>query len=528
MGVKCSCCKDITFEYLRDSIENPLVSIKLGSGTFGDVYQIGGLAVKRFKKSIDAESAVQEIANLGILSEEEARRNHIVFMHGVFSGDHDVLIAMDCHEQALDDWIVSNKAIDKYTEFSYGFVRQITTALEWLHERGVAHRDLKSGNVLITGDKAYLGDLGHACVMGRAELPWHSGKIVSAWYRPPECLFSGIVKVGPEGTLDPESGLLAYGCELDIWALGAMMAEVASSGVHPFAGKDEKTTFHRIFKVLGTPKESVLKKLGLFGAKRFPKYPRANLKDFFKKIPELMEPALRCLQINPSDRPWITQVFSPISLRGETISKSLAIVETYQEVDQDRIDLGARRNALEYVLGRLFLLDLANASTFAYFASLYDRYCTKKKVSSNGCRRVAVACVIIAITIVERVSLRTYLKKLTKAPFEDIRKAIVRVIKALNCNLHPITFVDALASDIDGLMACICIGAVFHRQFLEYPPEDLARVAKEIHQATSEESLMLSPEANEIVNQMLTLMESGGNYRTLVEYFEAEDDIENI
>lgn len=524
MGSNCSCCEGLSSEWIKKSIDNPLISTHIGSGTFGDVYQIDDLAVKQFKKNVGVEFIIHEIANLKLTNRTQAKINKIVFAHKILldATDYKVYILMDCHEQTLEDWLRERRGSSEGLEKKCNkFARDITKALEWLHGLGIAHRDVKTDNILVSGEDAVLGDLGQARFLGRQEFPECTGRVVSFWFRAPELLFRGV-----ERRVNSNAGLVKYDARIDIWALGVIMFQMAL-GQHPFAGKKEKDTFLKIFKWLGTPDDSVLESMGVTPGE-VPGYLPKDLSLAFWKMPSLLEPARRCLRVDPKERPWAPQVFSPVVVwrPEDVIQRNVALMEP-SEIDPDRINMNSRSDALDYILGQLFKVNLLNASTFAYLATLYDLYCSKKEVPQGKHRGVALACAIIAINMIERVSLQSYISKITNAPLRYLLEMVIYVIKTINCNLHLITFVEALGdTKINGYLLCICVAIVFNRQYLEYPLEDLAKVALEIYEGEKEEAL--SPEATEISNQILTLAEDSKNYALLIDYFKIEDNIKSL
>ncbi|EPS35461.1 hypothetical protein H072_11148 [Dactylellina haptotyla CBS 200.50] len=123
---------------------------------------------------------------------------------------------------------------------------QVATALSFIHANGVIHRDIKPANILLRSPEgpACLCDFGTAWATDDHhpdETP--NGKVIeigTTCYRSPETLF----------------GYRAYGTEVDIWALGCVIAE-AENGGHPLFDAGELGTDLRlilsIFESLGTP-----------------------------------------------------------------------------------------------------------------------------------------------------------------------------------------------------------------------------------------------------------------------------------
>jgi cyclin-dependent kinase 8/11 len=129
-------------------------------------------------------------------------------------------------------------------------IYQLLNGVLYLHSCHILHRDLKPANILITSSGIVkIGDLGLARLIYEPLQPLTSGDkvVVTIWYRAPELLL----------------GARHYNKAIDIWAVGCVMAELAS--LRPiFKGEEAKldskknVPFQRdqlmkIFEVRGTP-----------------------------------------------------------------------------------------------------------------------------------------------------------------------------------------------------------------------------------------------------------------------------------
>lgn len=111
-------------------------------------------------------------------------------------------------------------------DFRYvaALMEKIARALAYAHAKGVVHRDIKPGNILVDADdEPHIADFGVAGYFG--DLPHDSAA-------------SGPTLVGTPGFIAPEvyEGASGIGPEIDVYALGVTLYELLAHRV-PFAGR---------------------------------------------------------------------------------------------------------------------------------------------------------------------------------------------------------------------------------------------------------------------------------------------------
>ena len=88
-----------------------------------------------------------------------------------------------------------------------------------------------------------LADFGLARAFG-IPVNTFSNEVVTLWYRAPDVLL----------------GSRTYSTSIDIWSAGCIMAEMIS-GVPLFRGRDNNDQLNQILRILGTPDDSMIKRL---------------------------------------------------------------------------------------------------------------------------------------------------------------------------------------------------------------------------------------------------------------------------
>src|SRR5262249_8912222 len=104
--------------------------------------------------------------------------------------------------------------------------RQILGALDFAHQRGIVHRDVKPSNILLSPDShAYLVDFGIALIVGKTRITRFGGSIGTPDYMSPE-------QIRGE-QLDHRTDVYSFGC-----VLYEML-----TGRSPFRRSEEDTEF---------------------------------------------------------------------------------------------------------------------------------------------------------------------------------------------------------------------------------------------------------------------------------------------
>jgi len=180
----------------------------------------------RFRCGVDCTTEVlHEIALLSICSES----NKIVHLKDVFQNQHEIILVLEYapggdFQSVLDDDMVP------FEQDVQGFMQQLLEALSYIHERNIAHLDIKPQNIVLMSEFPN-------CEIKLCDLE------VSRVIQDNEEIREII---GTPDYVAPE--ILAYepiSLSADVWSLG-VLAYVLLTGFSPFGGDTDQETLRNI------------------------------------------------------------------------------------------------------------------------------------------------------------------------------------------------------------------------------------------------------------------------------------------
>eukprot|EP00257_Ricinus_communis_P014519 XP_015572216.1 cyclin-dependent kinase G-2 isoform X2 [Ricinus communis] len=219
---------------------------KIDEGTYGVVYRAKDkktgeiVALKKVKMEKEREGfPLTSLREINILL--SFHHPSIVDVKEVVVGSNldSIFMVMEYMEHDLKGLMESMKQPFSQSEVKC-LMLQLLEGVKYLHDNWVLHRDLKTSNLLLNNrGELKICDFGLARQYGSPLKPY-THLVVTLWYRAPELLL----------------GAKQYSTAIDMWSLGCIMAELLSK--EPlFNGKTEFDQLDKIFRILGTPNETI-------------------------------------------------------------------------------------------------------------------------------------------------------------------------------------------------------------------------------------------------------------------------------
>ncbi|KAI7842421.1 hypothetical protein COHA_004060 [Chlorella ohadii] len=219
---------------------------RIGEGTFGIVYKARDkrsgelVALKKLRMERERDGMpVTSVRELRVL--QTCKHPNLVELKRVVTGpklDSVFLVFEYCpHDMGK---LVDSLSKPFHESEVKCLMQQLLSAVAYLHDRWVMHRDLKLSNLLFT----HSGEL-KLCDYGLARYfqPWeesYTPGVVTLWYRAPEVLL----------------GTEQYTEAIDMWSCGCILAELLR-GEPLFPGRTEAAMLELMSRLLGAPNERI-------------------------------------------------------------------------------------------------------------------------------------------------------------------------------------------------------------------------------------------------------------------------------
>ena len=214
----------------------------VGSGTFGkvfksqNVYTKNLVALKKIRMEGERDgfpiTAVREIKLL-----QSLKHANVVNLQEVMVEKNDCFMVFEYLSHDLTG-LLNHPTFKLDAAQRKHLALQLFEGLDYLHRRGVLHRDIKAANILVSSDGVLkLADFGLARFYAKRHQLDYTNRVITIWYRSPELLL----------------GETQYGPAVDIWSAACVLVEIFTRhAIFPGDG-GEISQLDKIYAVLGTP-----------------------------------------------------------------------------------------------------------------------------------------------------------------------------------------------------------------------------------------------------------------------------------
>jgi len=274
----------------------------VGSGTYGKVFKAvhvytkSLVALKKIRMEGERDgfpvTAVREIKLL-----QSLKHQNIVNLQEVMVEKNDCFMVFEYLSHDLTG-LLNHPSFKLEPAHKKHLAKQLFEGLDYLHRRGVLHRDIKAANILVSSDGLLkLADFGLARFYAKRRQLDYTNRVITIWYRSPELLL----------------GETQYGPAVDIWSAACVLVEIFTRhAIFPGDGS-EISQLEKIYAILGTPNKvdwPGLIDMAWFELLR-PTVRRANV--FADKYKDRLTPAAYDLleamfQYDPAKRPSASDV----------------------------------------------------------------------------------------------------------------------------------------------------------------------------------------------------------------------------
>jgi CTD kinase subunit alpha len=214
----------------------------VGSGTYGKVFKAihvytkALVALKKIRMEGEKDgfpvTAVREIKLL-----QSLKHDNIVSLQEVMVEKNDCFMVFEYLSHDLTG-LLNHPTFKLEHGHKKHLAKQLFEGLDYLHRRGVLHRDIKAANILVSNKgQLKLADFGLARFYAKRRQLDYTNRVITIWYRPPELLL----------------GETQYGPAVDIWSAACVLVEIFTKhAIFPGDG-GEINQLEKVYNILGTP-----------------------------------------------------------------------------------------------------------------------------------------------------------------------------------------------------------------------------------------------------------------------------------
>ena len=214
-----------------ERIRDYVLEERIGAGGVGEVWRARHerldkpVAIKRILPHLYQDENIYKRFVQEAIATANLEHPHIISVHDFFSVDDDAFLVMSyVPGGSLQDRIKKQGRLSPSETLQ--IARGILEALDFAHQQGIVHRDVKPSNILLKPDShAYLVDFGIALVLGKTRMTRFGASIGTPDYMSPEQIRGD--------QLDHRTDVYSFGC-----VLYEML-----TGHPPFRRSDDDTEF---------------------------------------------------------------------------------------------------------------------------------------------------------------------------------------------------------------------------------------------------------------------------------------------
>lgn len=229
------------------SLDDYDVGQQIGKGGFAAVFRARQrtngkeVAIKVTRKDSITDAGMLDRVKNEIVIHRKLKHRNIVSFLGCFEDSMNVYIVLELCGGNLFHYMKVRGALPE--PIAIGVIQQLINALEYIHNQGIVHRDLKLSNILLAAEHSDCLTI-KVCDFGLAVQKEHPDE-------------EHYTLCGTPNYIAPEvASQRAHGYPADLWSVGCLFYTLVV-GAPPFEQGDVKDTLERIISGVYTESEKI-------------------------------------------------------------------------------------------------------------------------------------------------------------------------------------------------------------------------------------------------------------------------------